>query len=212
MKTKFYQVLTVCAGVSLMFISCITDQKEDDTFYISGPYTKVGIASIAQEYEIDVRGQLDETDIDSSDQQKSYIDYSAPWTSGFKSYMSYDCITAVGSSQYKLQNNDAYTGDYGIRQVDGRYCVAIGSYFTSEIGTLFDLVLKNGTVIPCILADQKADEDTDAQNIITVHNGCMTEFVVDIDYLHPTARRMGDISYCNEDWNSPVDYVRVYIE
>lgn len=139
-----------------------------------------------------------------------YSEFSVPNSSGFKSYMDYKCITSTGSKQYKLQKTSAYTGKYGIRQIDGRYCVAIGSYFTTEIGTLFDLVLKNGTVIPCILADAKADKDTDSSNIITAHNGCLSEFVVDTDSLYHKARLMGDISYCDESWNSPVEKIRVY--
>lgn len=145
-----------------------------------------------------------------SDDSCAYIDYDAPETSGYKSFMSYRKITDKSSPQYRLQNTEAYTGKYGIRQVDGRYCVAIGSYFASEIGTWFDLVLKNGTVIPCILADQKADCDTDGANIVTKHNGCMSEFVIDWDNLNRSAMRDGDISSCTESWNSPVDYVRVY--
>ena len=88
--------------------------------------------------------------------------------------MSYKCITSTSSPQYKLQKNKAYTGKYGIRQVDGRYCVAIGSHFTSKIGILFDLILENGIVIPCILSDQKADEDTDSRNIVTKDNDCLS--------------------------------------
>lgn len=145
-----------------------------------------------------------------SDESCAYVDYDAPETSGYKSFMDYNKITDRSSAQYKLQNTEAYTGRYGIRQVDGRYCVAIGSYFTSEIGTWFDLVLKNGTVIPCILADQKDDKDTDSNNIVTMHNGCMSEFVIDWDNLNRSAMRDGDISSCTESWDSPVDYVRVY--
>lgn len=146
-----------------------------------------------------------------SDSERTYIEYDVPSNSGFKSYMSYECITSTSSPQYKLQHTSAYTGNYGIRQVDGRYCAAVGSYFTSEIGTLFDLILENGTVIPCILADQKADKDTDAQHIVTTHNGCLSEFVVDANALVSSARQMGDISYCDSSWNSPVKSVRVYI-
>lgn len=144
-----------------------------------------------------------------SSHKANYRLYEVPSTSGFKSYMSYKCITSTGSEQYKLQKQRAYTGKYGIRQVDGRFCVALGSYFTSKIGTLFDLVLENGTVIPCILSDQKADEDTDSQNIVTAHNGCMSEFIVS-DSLKKSAKQQGDISYCNKKWNSPVKYVKVY--
>ena len=142
--------------------------------------------------------------------EPTYIEYLVPKNSGFKSYMSYKAITAKSSLQYQLQYEQAYTGEYGIRQVNGRFCVAIGSYFTSDIGTLFDLILENGTVIPCILADQKADCDTDAKNIITMHNGCMSEFVVDMLALDKTAKKHGDISYCNDKWNSPVKTIRVY--
>ena len=145
-----------------------------------------------------------------SKKKRTYREYDVPRTSGFKSYMSYKCITSTSSPQYKLQKDKAYTGKYGIRQVDGRFCVAIGSHFTSKIGTLFDLVLVNGTVIPCILSDQKSDKDTDSQNIITEHNGCLSEFIVNTNVLTKSAKQQGDISYCNKKWNSPVKSIRVY--
>lgn len=145
-----------------------------------------------------------------SKSKRRYKEFGVPKTSGFKSYMSYKCITSTSSPQYKLQKNEAYTGKYGIRQVYGRYCVAIGSHFTDKIGTLFDLVLENGTIIPCILADQKADEDTDSRNIVTKHNGCLSEFVIDSNTLNRSARQHGDISYCTKEWNSPVESIRIY--
>lgn len=142
-----------------------------------------------------------------------YTAYAAPYTSGMKSYMPYSVgdrsIFAQSSNQYKLQEL-CNTGNYGIRQYKGRYCVAIGSYFGTAIGQYFDLILENGVSIPCIMADQKADCHTDDSNIITVANGCMTEFVVDSDNLNSDAKRMGDISYCSEDWKSRVVEVRVY--
>ena len=142
---------------------------------------------------------------------KNYIDYSAPVTSGFKSYMPYTAITSYSSPQYKLQQK-AYTGTYGIRQVNGRYCVAIGTGFSSKVGTYFDLILSNGTVIPCIIADVKANQHTDSQNMITVANGCLTEFIVDFGALNSKAKQMGDISYCNDNWKSRVQTVRIYKE
>ena len=134
-----------------------------------------------------------------------YRDYDVPSNRGFKSYMHYGAITSTSSKQYILQQK-ACTGKYGIRQVNGRYCVAIGSYFNSRIGVMFDLILENGAVIPCIMADQKSDKHTDSSNIITTHNGCLSEFIVDIYSLD----KDGDISYCNDKWKSPVKKVRVY--
>lgn len=139
----------------------------------------------------------------------NYEDFYAPYNSGFKSFMSYKTITNEDSKQYRMQHTEAYTGNYGIRQVNGRYCVAIGSYYTSQIGQSFDLYLENGEVIPCILGDQKADAHTDSQNIITTANGCMSEFIVDYNNLNPKAKQMGDISYC-DNWNSPIEKIRIY--
>ena len=119
-------------------------------------------------------------------------------------------ITLAGSEQKILQDEYAYTGKYGIRQINGRYCVAVGSHFTTKIGQYFDLILENGEVIPCILADQKADCDTDSDNIFTGHNGCATEFIVDADVLNYYAKRDGDISSCCEEWDSPVETIKIY--
>ena len=140
----------------------------------------------------------------------SYESYDAPENSGFKSFMDYRTITNIESQQYKLQQHYAYTGEYGIRMADGRYIVAIGTYFTPNVGQYFDIILENYTVIPCILGDQKADVDTDSNNIITKHNGCMSEFIVDSDMLNDDVKFYGDMSYCSKDWNSPIKTIKVY--
>ena len=140
----------------------------------------------------------------------SYETYDAPKNSGFKSFMDYRAITNTDSKQYKLQQCYSKTGEYGIRMADSRYIVAIGTYFTPDIGQYFDIILENGTVIPCILGDQKADADTDSDNIITKHNGCMSEFIVDSDALNKDVKFYGDMSYCLKDWDSPIKTIKVY--
>lgn len=156
------------------------------------------IAYIAQEYV--------------SNTKCEYEKYEIPNNDGFKSYMGYTAITSTTSNQYKIQHEYAYTGTYGIRQVNGRYCVALGSYFNVNIGQYFDLILKNGMVIPCILGDAKADIHTDENNLFTITNECCSEFIVDSSRLNSNAKTSGDISLCDEDWNSPVVEVRVYEE
>ena len=143
-----------------------------------------------------------------STKEYPYTSYLTP-NNAIKSFMDYKCITSKSSKQYKLQTNYAYTGNYGIRQVNWRYCVAVGSAFTTEIGTYIDLVLENGEIIPCILADCKDDEDTDINNIIT-HDGSLAEFVVDTDFLSKTVKYTGDISNATENWKSKIIEVRVY--
>lgn len=146
-----------------------------------------------------------------SDTKCEYNEISVPSHSDFKSYMGYDAIASKSSPQYKIQHQYAYTGEYGIRQVDGRFCVALGSYFGVSIGQYFDLVLENGTIIPCIMGDAKADRDTDSQNIFS-RNGCCSEFIVDRGALIRSAKRAGSISAACDEWNSQVIAVRVYNE
>lgn len=147
---------------------------------------------------------------DLTSQHVSYETYDAPKNSGFKSFMDYRTITNTDSKQYKLQQYYAETGEHGIRMADSRYIVAIGTYFTSDVGQYFDIILENDTVIPCILGDQKANVDTDSDNIITKHNGCMSEFIVDSDALNEDVKFYGDMSYCLKDWDSPIKTIKVY--
>ena len=137
----------------------------------------------------------------------NYVNRNVPSNNTIKSYMDYRCITSTGSNQYRLQRS-AYTGDNGLRMVNGRYCIAVGSYYTTTIGQYIDVELKNGKVIKAILADCKADIHTDKTNRINP-NGSVIEFVVDTNLLDSTAKRMGDISYVN-GWNSKVINIRVY--
>lgn len=144
-----------------------------------------------------------------SKKKNKYIDYSVPNYTGYKSWMPYTAITASGSPQYKVQHEYAYTGNYGIRMVKDRYCVAIGSYFNTHIGQFFDLILANGTVIKCIKGDEKANQDTDSANIFS-RNGCCSEFLIDRGSLASSIRTSGDTSSACKDWQSKVVKIRVY--
>lgn len=142
------------------------------------------------------------------DEVSSY-EYEIPENSGFKSYMSYKAITSKSSYQYKIQEV-AYTSNYGIRQVDGRYCIAVGTGLNAPVGTYIDLILDNETVIECIVGDIKADIHTLNNNIVTKSNGCVSEFIVDEKELQPLAKKMGNMSYCEDAWKSKVVKVKVY--
>lgn len=133
--------------------------------------------------------------------------YSTP-RSKLISYMSYKTITNTSSNQYKLQKI-AYTGKYGIRQVNGRFCIAVGSYYTTKIGTYIDLILKNGTVIPCILADCKDDKHTDSRNILT-YDGSLAEFIVDTNNLVYDAKFTGNIHNVCTKWQSQIVKIKIY--
>lgn len=141
-------------------------------------------------------------------EEPKYITKYVPSGNSFKSYMSYKAITSKSSPQYKLQQQ-AYTGEYGLRMVEDRYCIALGSYYTTKIGTKVDVVMANGSILKCILGDMKANIHTDSQNI-RAQDGSVVEFLIDKNSLHPMARRMGNISYAADKFSGEIKEIRVY--
>lgn len=135
----------------------------------------------------------------------------APGSSSFKSYMDAVAIRNKRSRQYRLKASYILDPDTGIYMVDDRYCVALGSYYTTEIGTKVDVVLDSGNIIPCILAECKSDAHTDATHRQNP-NGSVVEFIVRTQSLSRTVRRMGDCSYAKEDWGGNVASIIVYEE
>lgn len=117
--------------------------------------------------------------------------------SEFKAYMSYKAVTDTSSKQYKLLNGvSAHTDAVsGIRMVDDRYCVALGSYYTDVVGTKVDLKLSNGTVIPCILGDCKSNKHTDESNRYCMTNGGVAEFIVDYRVFRKVNDGSGTVNF-----------------
>ena len=117
--------------------------------------------------------------------------------STFKSYEGYHNITQKSSLQYKLQQ-EAYTGDYGIRMVDGRYCVAMGSHWATHIGTKMDVYLETGGVIPVILGDNKQDCHTSNNHRVGSGNKDVLEFIVDVNEIPKKVKDCGSFNYIFE--------------
>lgn len=109
----------------------------------------------------------------------------------FKTYMSYKAITLKSSAQWKLQEK-AYTGEHGIRMVEDRYCVALGSAWAREIGTKLDVYMDTGEVIKVILGDCKQDIHTDKTNRYGSRNGDVLEFIVDTSAMPKEVKNCGN--------------------
>ena len=107
--------------------------------------------------------------------------------------MDYRAITNKASEQWQLQKS-AYTDANGLRKMNDRYMIAVGSYFTKDIGEWVDVYLDNGLVLPCIVGDAKADKDTINGHSTGTHNDAI-EFIVETGKLHSVARTRGDISF-----------------
>ena len=96
-----------------------------------------------------------------------------------KTYMDYKTVTNDATKQYALLNSEkAYTKD-GFRMYDDCYCIALGSYYSKDIGTKFEIELSTGVKLNCILGDQKSDRHTDENHQYAVNNGDIVEFIID---------------------------------
>lgn len=131
----------------------------------------------------------------------------------FKSYEDANCITDnqnIPQGKFKKK----YYLDYqsGIWMADGRYCIAIGSYYTNKIGVKVDLVLShNGRkhALKCITADCKADRDTINKHR-THKDGSVVEFIVNTSILSRKVKLTGDVSYAGGKFIGKVVAIKVY--
>lgn len=146
--------------------------------------------------------------------KSKYRKYNSPSRNSFKAYEDSRCITNKSSPNYKLKSQYKLDPKSGVYMVGDRYCVALGSYYATKIGTKIDLVLKcNGKrhILKCILADQKSNKDT-VKNHKVHKDGSIVEFVVSINSISKKAKYMGDISYAFKKFRGRITRIRVYKE
>lgn len=98
-----------------------------------------------------------------------------------KTYAYYTACNIPTTPQYQLLNSpDCHTDEEtGIRMVDDCYCVALGSFYGSAIGTKYRITFSTGNSINVILCDQKANCHTDKNNQYAVAHRDIMEFYVE---------------------------------
>ena len=83
------------------------------------------------------------------------------------------------------------------------------SYYSTNVGQYIDVVLENGTVIPCIVGDCKQDRHTNENHSVGADGGAI-EFIVETHKLNSEARKQGNVSFSLDNWNSNVVEVHIY--
>lgn len=127
--------------------------------------------------------------------EKTYSDMEVPnINNSFKPYMDYRTITNKESAQWKLQRK-AQTDSKGFRTYNGRKMVAVGTYYADYIGKELLVVLENGMAINVVVGDFKDNRHTDKTNRYVPSDKNMVEFIVDVNKIGSTSRKMGDMSY-----------------
>ncbi|MEG0898314.1 MAG: hypothetical protein RSF40_01210 [Oscillospiraceae bacterium] len=125
----------------------------------------------------------------------------------FKAFMDYGTITDRNSTQWEMQQQ-AHTDENGLRKIDDKYCVAMGTYYADTCGEEFVVELDTGEEFVVVVSDVKMPIHTDETNRYTtlkhkkktVHNDNgqamvnVVEFIVDADCLPDIVKTSGTIS------------------
>lgn len=114
---------------------------------------------------------------------------------GFKAYMDFRSIKDRTSAQYQLQQ-EAWTDEQGFRRYGDRYMIALGTFYSKQCGGVFRITLESGASFEAVVADIKADADTDTLH--QHHEGNVVEFIVDTSEISRDCRVMGDMSWAGE--------------
>ena len=116
----------------------------------------------------------------------------------FKSFMDWRTITSPTSEQWKIQHSEhTWTDSDGFRRYGDCYLVALGTYYSSSCGDVFEITLDNGEAFQAMTGDIKADVHTDAKHQLRVVGNTknLVEFIVDSDVISAACWKTGDMSY-----------------
>lgn len=118
-----------------------------------------------------------------------------------KLYTDYRFYNIWYTPHYRLQQV-SWTDEQGCRRFNDDYIVALGSYYSTDIGDRFEVTLDTGRVFTVILGDGKWDIDCDERNMYTpcasydgLPAGNLLEFIID-----DTMVSNGVISYGSLDY------------
>ena len=116
----------------------------------------------------------------------------------FKSFMDWRTITSPTSKQWEIQSSEyTWTDADGFRRYGDCYLVALGTYYSSSCGDIFEVTLDSGKCFLAMTGDIKADEHTDAKHQLRVVGNTknLIEFIVDSDIISDSCWQTGDMSY-----------------
>ena len=118
-------------------------------------------------------------------------------------YMGWQCITSPSSNQYRLREAAGMNFDSeGFGIINGRYVIACTSTY-GDVGDYIDFYQADGTIIPCIIGDEK--NQSDAGCTVWGHSGGnnIVEFVVDRDTWYTGHVNPGNAA-CHPEWNQNI--------
>lgn len=196
----FLNTVIICQIEDIFTTQKAIIEKENNTYYAIGDATNYIIEEMYKT--IDTIIIPENISCQSGIKSKNNItEYSIPnYDTSFKTYMDYRCITDKTSAQYMLQM-EAYTDNMGLRKYEDHYIIAMGTYYSDNVGDTFKITLDNDYSFNVIIGDIKADCHTDSKNMYSPvydENGNFVsanviEFIVDTKKLDRSVKKLGTI-------------------
>lgn len=125
-------------------------------------------------------------------------------SSSVKLYTDYKCYNIDGTAQKDMQSI-ANTDELGFRKLNGDYIVAMGTFYSEQVGNRFLITLENGNQFTVITGDIKADIHTDSKNMYTPclnykEENCanVIEFIIDERVMDDDALSYGSMEWYEE--------------
>lgn len=165
-------------------------ERDMETFQVYKPvFTEVS----AKPYQIYINDDKVDVQVENTYYNYGLMELPNDTNGEFKTYMDYRKITNKSSKQWALQQL-AQTDENGFRIFNGRYLVAVGTYYAKEVGKEMRITLEDGKEVLVIIGDIKQDIHTDKNNQYVPANGNIVEFIVDTDKLDPLTKKLGNVS------------------
>lgn len=163
----------------------------------------------AEPYQIDIEEDIIDVQADKEMYIYNSLQLPTEATGEFKTYMDFQKIKDKTSKQWNLQQL-ATTNEDGFRTFNGKYLVAVGTYYAAEVGKELRITLEDGSTFYAMVGDIKMDIHTDGNNQYVPANGNIIEFIVDVDKLDPLTKKLGNVS--NSGFEGEIAMIEEVIE
>lgn len=176
-------------------------QNENDTYYAIGDMANY-LADEINNIESNISYVEDISCKSGTKSKSNKSEYDIPdYDTSFKTYMDYRKITDKSSAQYMLQM-ESYTDNMGLRKYEDHYIVAMGTYYSDNVGDTFKITLDNEKSFNVIIGDIKANCHTDSKNMYSpvydnndnLISANVIEFIVDTKELDRSVKKLGTVS------------------
>ena len=191
------QMMTAAACLVLAIATVILSTP--DVHHVAGSGKQISDASAAHIQILESQAVSYEAAQEPAVDAQSGNFYEVPaCDTSFKSFMDWRTITSPTSKQWEIQNSEyTWTDQNGFRRYGDCYLVALGTFYSTTCGDIFEITLDSGKCFLAMTGDIKADEHTDAKHQLRVVGNTknLVEFIVDTDVIPASCWQTGDMSY-----------------